>query len=69
MLHSFGAAYLDLGREAVTATENGCANHGRESRIDENLTADDDETPEEFRVVARFVHAIDLAASHSFDWC
>lgn len=64
MLQSLGNSNANLCRETLAAREHRCANDRREPGIDEDLTAHDREDAVGFRVSLRFVHTVEVAASH-----
>jgi hypothetical protein len=69
VLQAFVDADRDLSGEAVTASQDGCADDGGKFGIDQGLAAYDYEATIEFGVVpgmivARMMNAIDFAPSH-----
>jgi len=55
----------NLRRQSFAVAKNGSTDNGRESGIDQNLTADDDKDAILFEITTRFVNAIEFTTLHT----
>ena len=64
MLQSFGKTDGDLSRKVLAAGEYRRANDRGEARVDKSLTAYYREDAVVLRISLRFMHTVEVAASH-----